>query len=171
MRSGEQSGGWAGKRHAQRAQARGFSYLGLLFFIALTAAALAALGQRWSMAAQRERERELLFRGQAIVRAIESYMAASPGRPAYPQRLEDLVEDRRGLLPRHHLRQLYADPITGQADWVLIPAPPPDTGILGVQSRSERPLLMSKGPDGRPVESAKALQFRAQVLPTGGGGL
>jgi type II secretory pathway pseudopilin PulG len=149
--------------------ARGFSYLGLLFFIALTAAALAALGQRWSMAAQRERERELLFRGQAIVRAIESYAAATPGRPAYPQRLEDLVEDRRGLLPRHHLRQLYADPFTGQTDWVLIPAPSPATGILGVQSRSERPLLMSQGPDGRSVESANALQFRALVVPMGGG--
>lgn len=147
---------------------RGFGYLGLLFFIALTAASLAALGQRWSMAAQRERERELVFRGQAIVRAIESYAAATPGRPAYPQRLEDLVEDRRSLRPRHHLRQLYADPFTGEPDWELLPAPPPATGILGVRSRSSRPLLMSKGPDGQPVERARGLQFMAQVLPGAG---
>ena len=160
-----------GERPTRCRQERGFSYLGLLFFIALTAAALAALGQRWSMAAQRERERELLFRGQAIARAIESYATATPGRPAYPQRLEDLVEDRRGLQPRHHLRQLYADPFTGEADWELIPASPPATGILGVRSRSDRPLLMSKGPDGRPVESAKALQFKALVLAMGGGSL
>lgn len=154
-----------GERPGRRAPARGFSYLGLLFFLALTAAALAALGQRWSTAAQRERERELLFRGQAIVRAIESYAAATPGRPAYPQRLEDLLEDRRGPQPRHHLRQRYADPFTGEADWLLIPAAPPATGFQGLRSRSDRPLLMSRGPDGQPVERASALQFVAQPLP------
>lgn len=152
-----------------RPPARGFGYLGLLFFIALTAASLAALGQRWSTASQRERERELVFRGQAIVRAIERYAAATPGQPAYPQRLDELVEDRRSLRPRHHLRQRYADPFTGEADWELIPAPPPATGFLGVRSRSQRPLLMSRGPDGQPVERASGLQFMAQPLPPSAG--
>ncbi|MEO3712403.1 MULTISPECIES: hypothetical protein [Roseateles] len=150
---------------------RGFSDLGLLFFAALTAAAPAALGRCRSMAAQRARWRERLCRDQVIVRAIESNAAATQGRPSCLQCLEDLVEDRRDLLPRPHLRQLYADPFTGQADWVQIAAPPPATGILGVQSRSERPLLTSKGPDSRPMKSAKALQFRALVLLTGGGSL
>ena len=36
---------------------------------ALTAAGLAALGQAWSTAAQREKERELAFRGGEIARA------------------------------------------------------------------------------------------------------
>lgn len=144
---------------------RGFTYIGLLLFIALTAAALAALGQRWSTAAQRERERELVFRGQAIVRAIERYAAAVPGQPAYPQRIEDLVEDRRALQARHHLRQRYADPFTGEADWDLIPAPQPARGFIGVRSRSDRTLFMSRGPDGQPVERASGLQFMAQPLP------
>lgn len=153
------------RRGAARSRARGFGYLGLLFFIALTAASLAALGQRWSAAAQRERERELVFRGQAIARAIERYAAATPERPAYPQRLEDLVEDRRSLRPRHHLRQRYADPFSGEPDWELIAAPPPATGFIGVRSRSDRPLLMSQGPDGQAVERANGLQFMAQALP------
>jgi type II secretory pathway pseudopilin PulG len=156
-------------RRGRRARGRGFGYLGLLFFIAITAAALAALGQRWSTAAQRERERELVFRGQAIARAIERYGAALPERPAYPERLEDLVEDRRSLRPRHHLRQRYADPFTGEADWELIAAPPPASGFIGVRSRSDRPLLMSQGPDGQPVERANGLQFMAQPLPMRGG--
>lgn len=158
-----------GERPPHARAARGFGYLGLLFFIALTAASLAALGQRWSVAAQRERERELVFRGQAIVRAIESYAAATPGRPAYPQSLDDLLEDRRSLRPRHHLRQRYADPFTGEPDWELIPAPPPAVGFLGVRSRSDRPLLMSRGPDGVPVERASGLQFAAQPLPAPAG--
>lgn len=157
-----------GERPPHARAARGFGYLGLLFFIALTAASLAALGQRWSVAAQRERERELIFRGQAIVRAIESYAAATPGRPAYPQSLQDLVEDRRSLRPRHHLRQRYADPFTGEPDWELIPAPAPAIGFLGVRSRSDRSLLMSKGPDGMPVERASGLAFMALAVPVNG---
>ena len=152
-------------RRSRSGRARGFGYLGLLFFIAITAAALAALGQRWSTAAQRERERELVFRGQAIAQAIERYAAATPEHPAYPQRLEDLVDDRRGLHARHHLRQRYVDPFTGEPDWELIAAPPPATGFIGVRSRSDRPLLMSRGPDVQPVERANGLPFLARPLP------
>lgn len=124
------------------ARARGFTYLGLLFIVAITGAALAALGQQWQTAAQRERERELEFRGRAIVRAIESYMAADPANPGrYPSRLDDLVVDMRTVRAKHHLRQLYADPFTGQADWVLIAPPGQPEGIRGVRSRSDRPLL------------------------------
>ncbi|PTT85495.1 general secretion pathway protein, partial [Pelomonas sp. HMWF004] len=102
---------------------RGFSYLAVLFLVAITAAALAALGQAWSTAAQRERERELAFRGGEIAQALLRYQAASPVPGQFPAALEDLLEDRRGPVPRHHLRRLYADPFTGQPDWVLVPEP------------------------------------------------
>jgi len=125
---------------------RGFTYLGMLFFVAITAAALAALGQRWSTAAQRERERELEFRGGEIARAIESYLLASPSQPpAHPHSLEDLLRDARGIKPRHHLRRLYADPFTGKPDWVLLVAPTDPRGIAGVHSRSEQVLLRQLG--------------------------
>lgn len=121
---------------------RGFTYLGMLFFVAITSAALAMLGQHWSTAAQRERERELEFRGREIVRAIESYLAASPTQPpVYPRTFEDLLVDRRGTKPRHHLRRLYADPFTGKPDWVLLPAPTDPRGYVGVRSRSDQALL------------------------------
>jgi type II secretory pathway pseudopilin PulG len=129
-------------RRGRRLAAAGFTYLGLLFFVAITAAALAALGQRWSMAAQRERERELEFRGQEIARAIEAYVATSPQGPAaYPRSLDDLLIDGRGVRPRHHLRRAYADPFTGEPDWVLIRPPAGGPGFYGVHSRSEQLLL------------------------------
>ena len=119
-----------------RAQQSGFTYLWLLFALAAGAAGLAALGERASMAVQREREAELIFRGQQIAAAIAAYRAATPGTTQqHPAALKELLEDGRTERPIHHLRQLYTDPFTGQPDWVLLKAE--DGRIVGVHSRSD----------------------------------
>ena len=119
-----------------RVQQRGFTYLWLLLALAVGAAGLAALGERASMAVQREREAELMFRGAQIASAIAAYRAATPGTtPQLPAALKDLLDDRRSERPLHHLRQLYADPFTGQTDWVLLTTE--DGRIAGVHSRSD----------------------------------
>lgn len=148
----------------------GFTYLGLLFFVAITAAALAALGQMWSTAAQREKERELEFRGNEIARAIASYAragAAGPGGQgggAYPHSLDELLVDGRGPKPRHHLRRRYVDPFTGEADWVLIAVPGDPSSFQGVRSRSEQELLRRVLPDGKSVGRASEWEFIRHAL-------
>jgi len=125
--------------------ARGFTYLGLLFLVAAGAATLATLGPRWGTAVQRDKEQELIFRGHQIAHAIAAYRAApgTDGKPQWPRQLEELVEDRRGIKPRHHLRRLYTDPFTGQPDWVLLTAP--DGSLRGVRSRSDVPAFITDG--------------------------
>jgi type II secretory pathway pseudopilin PulG len=150
-------------------RARGFTYLGMLFFVAITAAALAALGQRWSTATQREKERELEFRGQEIVRAIQGYRqagikASGGGAAAYPRNLEDLLSDGRGPQPLHHLRRAYPDPFTGRADWVLIAAPGDPQGFHGVHSRSEQVLLRRLQPEGEETSRASDWLFTVADL-------
>lgn len=146
---------------------RGFTYLAVLFLVALTAAGLAALGQAWSTAAQRERERELEFRGSEIARAVLAYRRAT-GTAAgqWPATLEDLLEDRRGPVPRRHLRRLYADPFTGRPDWVLVGDPAQPGRFHAVHSRSRQPLLRAMAPDGTPLEVAQDRVFSA--LAAGG---
>lgn len=147
-----------------RSLPRGFSYLGLLFFVAITAAALAALGQSWATAAERERERELEFRGGEIARAIASYIRASPAQPGQnPRSLDDLLVDRRGLKTRYHLRRAYADPFTGKPDWVLVSEPSQPLGFSAVHSRSEHELLRSKSPEGLPLKTAQDWVFDANM--------
>ena len=102
----------------------GFTYIGILLAMALFGVALAATGDVWRTAAQREREQELLFVGSQFRNAFMSYYGATPaGQRRYPRVLEDLVEDNRFPVPRRHLRRVYADPMTGKADWVIVDAP------------------------------------------------
>lgn len=131
----------------RRPPPRGFTYLVLLFGLAIGGAALATLGTQWQLAAQRERETELLFRGLQLRDALQRFHDQTPdGQPRLPQTLDDLLTDTRRPQPRHHLRQLYADPFTGQADWVLLRAP--DGGITGLHSQSTRALLRQPTPPG-----------------------
>lgn len=99
-----------GERSRTRAsRAHGFTYLALLLWLVVGGGMLAALGTQWRAAAERERERELIFRGGQIRAAVARYWdAQSPGE--LPPSLDALLEDRRTGVPRHHLRRLFADP-------------------------------------------------------------
>ena len=117
---------------------RGFTYVGLLIAVALIGIGLAAVGQVWSTAAKRERERELLFVGGQFRQAIGSYFEASPGVKQYPHQLEDLLQDQRFPVVKRHLRKIYLDPMTGKRDWGLMTQ---GDQILGVYSQSrDKPL-------------------------------
>ncbi len=124
-------------------QQQGFTYLVLLFAVALAGAVLAATGIVWSHAGQREKETELLFVGNQFRQAIALYYQRTPGAvKRYPEKIENLIEDRRYLTTQRYLRRLYADPMTGKAEWGLIMAP--EGGIMGVFSLSA----------GKPIKSA-----------------
>jgi type II secretory pathway pseudopilin PulG len=113
----------------------GFTYIGILFAVALLGTALAAIGQTWSTLQRRTSEQELIFVGQAYRRAIGSYYLATPlGAHQYPTSLRDLIADTRGGKIERHLRELYADPLTAVNDWEAISLP--DGSIIGVASRS-----------------------------------
>jgi len=133
MRSGEIPG-----RHQQ-----GFTYLALMFAVALAGAVLAATGIVWSQASQREKEVELLFIGNQFRLAIALYYQRTPGAvKRYPEKIENLIEDQRYLSTQRYLRKFYADPMTGKAQWGLVMAP--EGGVMGVYSLSA----------GKPIKSA-----------------
>ncbi len=142
-------------RNASRS--RGFTYLGVLFIISLLGMTAAAASVVWTAAQQRDNEVELVFVGRQFEVAIERYRAASrppaadpSGDPSagssvsplanpaalYPPSLEALLRDDRAITPQHHLRRIYLDPMTGNAQWGLIRLP--GGGIVGVHSLSDR---------------------------------
>lgn len=157
MRTGESMSpsGRTGLPLAAGTRNRGFTYLLLLFVLALGGVALAALGEQELTRQQRAREAELRFRGEAIAAALGRYAERTPvGHLPLPQRLDELLADRRFPKAQRHLRQLYADPFTGKADWELVlgqaavatageggASAPTAGGIVGVRSASPRRLL------------------------------
>lgn len=115
----------------------GYALLVMLVMLSMLAAGTLAATRQWTSQAQRERERELVFRAEAIRRAIQSYVTARPEQPRWPTTLDDLLQDRRFSPPLSHLRRLYADPFTGQPDWVLMAHPAQPANFYGVHSRSQ----------------------------------
>ena len=88
---------------ATRSRERGFAMAGLLVAIALVSLALSVAMPTWRTMVQREKEEELIWRGQQYDRAIQLYRKknAAPGAPS----VDKLVEGR-------FLRKKYKDPIT-----------------------------------------------------------
>jgi type II secretory pathway pseudopilin PulG len=122
--------------------AAGFTYIGLLFAVAILGITLSAVGVVWSTQIRREKEEQLLFVGDQIRLAIGRYVASGGG---FPESLTDLVEDKRTPVARHYLRRIYPDPMTNSVDWDLIKAP--EGGIIGVASASkEKPLKIANFP-------------------------
>lgn len=121
----------------------GFTYLTVMFIVAILLGGLALVGEMWQTTTRREKEAELLFIGNQYRRAIGLFYDATPG-PAkrYPRTLEDMIKDPRQPSTQRHLRKLYPDPITGK-EFSLVKAP--DGGIQGVFSASEEAPLKVAG--------------------------
>ena len=83
---------------------------GVLVGVTLLGIGLTAAVTLWSQVVQREGEAELLFRGEAIVRALERFQRDRPG--ALPETLDELVEGR-------YLRRAWLDPLTGRSFRIL----------------------------------------------------
>jgi len=114
----------------------GFTYLGLIFIVALIGVTLAMAGTLWTFAKQRETERQLLFIGDQFRQAIGRYYERTPGTvKLYPQSFKDLLLDNRYVGTQRYLRKIYPDPISGDIDWGIVTAP--TGGIMGVYSKSK----------------------------------
>ena len=132
---------------------RGFSYIALLVAIVIIGINLGAAGKYWQNVMLRDKEEELLFRGNQYRQAIERYYVAVPGRLQYPGKIDDLLADSRTPLGKRHLRQKYMDPMTGKdfeiitsqtvTTGVTITAPQVSAmpGIIGVHSGSDKEPL------------------------------
>ena len=129
----------------------GFTYLGMIIFVFIIGMVGAATLKVGSLLQRAQAETELLEIGAQFSAALRSYAEATPrGQPPQPLSLQELLRDPRFPNPRRHLRKIFVDPVSGQAEWGLVRAG--DGGrILGVHSLSQaQPLKLAKFDDRFP---------------------
>ena len=137
---------------AGRKNEKGYILLVFVMFSALLVVGLSAIIPQVAFEGQREKEEELLFRGQQYQRAIQLFFRKI-GR--YPNSLEEL-EKTNGI---RFLRKAYLDPMTMKTDWRLIhigpggaftdaknpPKPPDNLGALTPSQQGGTGLEASPG--------------------------
>lgn len=132
-----------------RRRQAGFTYVGMIVFVAIIGLVGAATLKVGALLARAEAENELLEIGAAFSAALASYAQATPpGQPQQPLSLEALLRDPRFPNPRRHLRRIFVDPITGRAEWGLVRAAA-GAPILGVYSLSQAQPLKIANFDAR----------------------
>ncbi len=124
----------------RRAQS-GFTLVGVVIGIAIIVILLAAVGPTVATIIERDREKELIFRGKQYARAVLAFQKRY-GR--FPNELKELSK----VKPRS-IRKLWKEPMCNCDDWQIIiagspeavpmgSAPPPQGGGPGL-SRTPRP--------------------------------
>jgi len=136
-------------------RAAGFTYMTILFVVAIMGAGLALVGEVWHTAAIREKEAELLYVGNQYRKAIERYYLSGAGQ--YPRTLTDLLKDPRKPGIERYLRKTYRDPLTGKDEWGIVKAP--DGGIMGVYSLSKDAPIKTTGFRARDRHLEGATQY------------
>jgi type II secretory pathway pseudopilin PulG len=126
-----------------RSRAQGFTYLALLAAIVIIGISLGSAGKYWKNVMLREKEEELLFRGNQYRYAIERYFYSPPAQQ-YPSSIDDLLTDNRTATGKRHLRQKFKDPMTGE-DFEVFRDMTKGNRITGVYSKSEVEPLRQTG--------------------------
>jgi type II secretory pathway pseudopilin PulG len=121
----------------------GYAMAALLVAIAVLTIMLSVAMPVWRHEMQREREAELVFRGEQYIRAIDLFQRKYAG--ALPPTIDVLVTER-------FLRKKYKDPMTEDGEFRVIAA--------GAQQQPGLP--QPGGPDARPGQQP---QLRATVQP------
>lgn len=109
----------------------GYTLIILMVAISVLSIGLLVAIPVWQTQIQREKEEELIFRGQQYVEAIRLFQMKHPG--TFPKTLEQLVEERC-------LRQLYKDPMTDHGEWNVILH---SEGVAREKDRSPQKILVA----------------------------
>ena len=83
----------------------------LLVAVAIMGIMLSVALPVWNQLAKREREAELVFRGEQYARAVELYQRTYAA--TYPEDVEELIEER-------FLRRVYRDPMTEDGEFRVV---------------------------------------------------
>jgi type II secretory pathway pseudopilin PulG len=140
---------------AARHEQAGYAMAVLLVAMSVSAILMTVAMPVWKQTTRREKEAELIFRGEQYVRAIRLFQQrAGPG--ALPPTLDVLVEQR-------FLRKEFKDPITGE-DFLVLPGAAPASGA---ETRIQLPgsaMQRGQGPASAVQRAQSDLRERTDLM-------
>jgi type II secretory pathway pseudopilin PulG len=137
---------------------RGYAMAALLVGIAVMMLLMAVAMPVWRTQAQREKEAELVFRGEQIARGINLY-TRKMGGGNFPPNIDVLVQGR-------FLRKKYKDPMTESGEWDLILAGGGVPGQGGAPQQQQQPGRGRGGPStGLSAPPSRTPQTPAGMSP------
>jgi len=93
----------------------GYAIVIVMFFLALLVLGLAAAAPTILSDVQREREKDMIWKGEQYARGVKLYYVKTH---KFPPTLDDLTQNKTGI---RFMRQAYKDPMNGQdGSWRLI---------------------------------------------------
>jgi len=132
----------------------GYAMAALLVALAVMSVVASTAMPVWQQVSQREKEAELIFRGEQYARAVDLFQRKmGPGR--LPPSLDILVQQR-------FLRKRYTDPITGEAFQPLYANQPAGAPVQGLGNQTDGPGRAPSQPQG---------SARSSDTPIGIGGI
>ena len=150
-----------------RRRQTGFAYILLLVSIAVIGIVASSSLSVGALVSRRDAEQNLLTVGKEFEQALRGYageLAAGINAPNArgPRTLEELLKDPRAPAVKRHLRQIYADPLTGKAEWGLVKDP---AGfIVGVYSLSEGKPIKRTEFDGSQAHFEAATSYSEWIF-------
>ena len=143
----------AGQGESERREAeRGYAMAALIVGLAVMAVLMTVAMPVWKQMAQREKEEELVFRGEQIAHSIGMFQRKTAN--AYPPNLDVLVQQK-------FLRKKYKDPITND-DFV------PLANTQGAGQRGAQPGQQGAGQQGRGQQPAQGAATPGGAAVVGG---
>jgi type II secretory pathway pseudopilin PulG len=119
-------------RHTRLSDERGYALVALLVVMSLMALLALAAAPQVRQQAQREREKEAIFRGEQVAEAIRSYYRyrGAQGVNSLPTSMDQLLEGiPRGTKKLQILRSEAArDPLSSSGEWRLVGPTSPEIG-------------------------------------------
>lgn len=141
-------------RRNTRSGENGATFLTVLVMLILLSIFLLLAVQPFSTVMQREKEEELIFRGEQICEALRNYQKDHGG--GFPSEMKELLKQGQSKVP--YLRRLYKNPFDAEGKWCYLA---PGTTTIVTKEDGSKEILPS---------GAQAQNVPSQGLGSGGQG-
>jgi hypothetical protein len=135
-------------RTSSRGPEAGVIFIWVLVSFFVMAVLMIAAVQPASIMAKREKEAELVFRGEEYTEAIRLFQQEHGG--AFPTKLKQLLE--QGPKKHRYIRRLYKNPFDPEGKWILLG---PGTTVVSKDDKGNT-VYKSSGPPGSGLGSTPA---------------